>query len=87
MRQSWQKVYFLDQGLRNYFFKNFENYELRQDRGEIFENFIYRELLEKAGADNIRFWRTQTKNEVDFIVDEKYAFEVKYNINSFSYKK
>jgi predicted AAA+ superfamily ATPase len=37
--------------------------------------------------DDIRFWRTQNKNEVDFIVNEKHAIEVKTNMQSFDPRK
>jgi len=85
--KKMRKVYFYDLGLRNYFYKNFETIEMRHDRGNLYENFIFIELLNKAGEYNIKFWRTQNKNEVDFIVDDKYAYEVKYNINIFKPNK
>ncbi len=78
-----QKVFFFDLGLRNHLVRNFDIVDLRQDKGELFENFVFRELLEFASLDQVKFWRTQNKNEVDFIVDEKYAFEVKYNVGTF----
>jgi predicted AAA+ superfamily ATPase len=31
------KIYFIDNGVRNYFIKNFVELELRQDSGELFE--------------------------------------------------
>ncbi|NOY08498.1 MAG: ATP-binding protein [Spirochaetes bacterium] len=82
-----QKVYFFDLGLRNYFYRNFDTFEIRQDRGELYENFVYKELLEKSDNSDIRFWRNQNKNEVDFIIDEQLAYEIKYNISTFSEKK
>jgi len=33
--------------------------------------------------DNINFWRTQNKNEVDFIINRKEAHEVKFNEKQF----
>lgn len=82
-----KKVYYYDLGLRNLFLRNFDIIDLRPDKGQLFENFIFRELLEFVRLDDIKFWRTQNKNEVDFIVDDKYAFEVKYNINTVSLSK
>jgi len=82
--RKMNKVYFYDIGLRNYFYKNFDMIEIRADKGQLYENFILIELLNRINADKIRFWRTQTKNEVDFIIDERFAFEVKYNVNTFS---
>ncbi len=82
-----RKMYYYDLGLRNLFLRNFDIVDLRADKGRLFENFIFRELLEFAPLDSINFWRTQNKNEVDFIVEDKYAFEVKYNIGNVSLSK
>lgn len=82
-----QKVYFYDLGLRNLLIRNFDIAELRPDRGEVYENFIFRELLEHTRLDQIKFWRTQNKNEVDFIIGDTHAFEAKYNISTFSRSK
>lgn len=48
---------------------------MRQDKGALWENFIYAELM-KEGND-IKYWRTKSKAEVDFIVNEKIPVEVK----------
>jgi len=77
-----KKIYYYDIGLRNLFCRNFDIVDLRMDKGQLFENFVFRGLLEFVPLENIKFWRTQNRNEVDFIVDEKYAFEVKYNIST-----
>jgi len=82
-----QKVYFYDLGLRNFLMKNFDIIDMRPDKGQLFENFIFRELLEFISLDRIKYWRTQNKNEVDFIVDEQYAYEVKYRIDNVSFAK
>jgi uncharacterized protein len=71
------KIYFMDIGLRNFFLNNFESYLVRNDKGQLLENMLYRSLIEKYDSDNVRFWRTTQKNEVDFIVNENTAFEVK----------
>lgn len=73
------KVYFYDLGLRNYFLNNFDSMSKRQDKGAYLENIAFREFLGGAKSiDDIRFWRTQDKKEVDFIVGNE-AFEVKSN--------
>ncbi|MFH1428223.1 MAG: ATP-binding protein [Candidatus Margulisiibacteriota bacterium] len=72
------KVFFYDTGLRNYFAGSFENIELREDKGALLENIVFRELLFRNSIEAIKFWRTQNKNEIDFIVNEKQAFEVKF---------
>ena len=73
------KIYFNDLGLRNHFIKNFEAIALRQDRGELLENYVFRKFLDIYGEDEIKFWRTQKKQEVDFIIQEENAFEVKFS--------
>lgn len=73
------KVYFQDLGLRNFFADDFNSFTMRNDRGALLENAVYRQLLERYGRERIRFWRTIQKNEIDFIVDEKQALEVKLN--------
>ena len=73
------KGYFLDLGLRNFFISNFKPFEMREDKGVLLENAVFRHLLETYSDDEIRFWRTIQKNEVDFIVAGRQSFEVKIN--------
>lgn len=75
------KIFFLDNGFRNIILKNFNDLSKRTDIGEINENFIASELLKK----NIipKYWRTKSKAEVDFIIEEKgniIPIEVKSNL-------
>lgn len=72
------KVYFYDLGLRNVILNNFDFYETRLDKGQILENLFFRALLERMEADEIRYWRTIGKKEVDFVVGNK-AYEIKSN--------
>ncbi|HFC10598.1 MAG TPA: ATP-binding protein [Candidatus Kaiserbacteria bacterium] len=81
------KVFFYDLGLRNFFFGSFESFETRDDKGRLLENAVFRQLIEKHENDQIKFWRTSAQNEVDFVVDEKKAYEVKVNINQFKKSK
>lgn len=61
------KIYLLDNGLRNFALRNFQNFEARQDKGPLLENFILSEILKQT--DNpVCFWRTKEKAEVDFIL-------------------
>ena len=73
------KVYFLDIGVRNRLIKNFDVISLRQDKGHILENVIYNELCGNSG-DNIKFWRTKTGLEMDFVLNDR-AIEAKYSCN------
>ncbi|MCK5122844.1 MAG: ATP-binding protein [Candidatus Pacebacteria bacterium] len=81
------KVYFYDLGLRNYLLNNFDLISNRSDCGQILENIVFLRFLNHHKRDNINFWRTQAKNEVDFIVDREQAFEVKFNSKSFQESK
>ena len=80
------KIYYYDNGLRNYFADNFSPVPLRDDRGIIFENFVFRRLIDMYGEDNVRFCRTNKKQEIDFIVktNENFyrAYEVKYKLKT-----
>lgn len=81
------KIYFFDLGLRNFFIKSFKPFNEREDKGPLLENALFRQLIEKYDFEEIRFWRTIQKNEVDFIVDEKFAFEVKAQPKEFKKSK
>lgn len=80
------KVYFLDLGLRNFLIRNFKPFEQREDRGEILENALFRELLKSYDLDDIRFWRTIYKQEIDFVVKD-FAYEAKLNPERFKKKR
>jgi predicted AAA+ superfamily ATPase len=85
------KLYFADLGLRNALINNFSPIGLRQDKGELLENYVYLLLKDKYGPENTKFWRTNTQNEVDFVVQSDkgklYAYEVKYDKSAFSEAK
>jgi len=80
------KVFFLDNGYRNALLNSFSPWGDRLDKGKLLENSVFIELI-KNSIEDVRFWRTQDKQEIDFIVNEKYAFEVKLNKNSFKATK
>ena len=85
------KLYFNDLGLLNYFRNEFMPLPVNHDRGLLFENFVYRRFLDFYGEKNIKFWRTQKKQEVDFIINfddgTSKAYEAKYSKKSFNDKK
>jgi uncharacterized protein len=72
------KVYFFDTGFRNSIMNTFESLELRIDKGSSLENIFFTEL-QCSDIEEINYWRTADKNEVDFIINRKYAFEIKFN--------
>lgn len=80
------KIYFLDLGLRNFLVDNFSPYDLREDKGALLENAVFRQLISKYDLSDIKFWRTIQKNEVDFVIKEKEAIEVKTQPSQFKEK-
>jgi uncharacterized protein len=79
-----QKVFLLDTGLRNCLLNNFQTLAERTDRGELWENTVYRILADKYGMDAIQYWRTTAGNEVDFVLpnlNKPIAIEAKYDAN------
>jgi hypothetical protein len=71
------KLYFEDSGILNYL-----KYQdiIEKVSGELFENSIYNELKKYFGQEKIKYWRTQNRQEIDFIVQHKnklLTFEVK----------
>jgi len=77
------KLYFLDNGLRNFVIKNFQKSGDRPDLGSLNENFIASELA-KSEID-LKYWRTKVGAEVDFVLEkngEIIPVEVKSILNS-----
>ena len=78
------KVFFEDVGLRNGVINNFDNLSRRVDRGAIIENFVFSQLSKEDDLSHkVSFWRSQAKNECDFVwqenINEPYPIEVKLN--------
>lgn len=75
------KYYFRDIGLRNCIINNFNRLDIRPDSGELIENYIFTVLQNRLDDfDEIKFWRTKSGNEVDFILEKDgiIPLEVKY---------
>ena len=84
------KVFLLDTGLRNCLLNNFQQLAERTDKGELWENAVFRLLADNIGTDAIQFWRTSAGNEVDFVLSDfgvSKAFEVKYDNNQVKINK
>lgn len=75
------KVFFFDLGLRNAFLNDFKMITERIDKGKYFENLVWREFVLKYWVDTVQYWRDQNKNEIDFIIKRKQAYEVKFSKN------
>ncbi len=76
------KIYFIDNGVRNYFMNYFEAPSMRNDSGFLFEGYVLSELL-KIGCEDIKFWQDKNMREVDFIIDKihkQIPIEVKYKL-------
>jgi len=74
------KVYFSDNGLRNYIVGDLSMSLERQDIGCLFENAVFAGLKKQTRTiENVHFWRTQNKAEIDFILEREgrlYPIEV-----------
>jgi len=84
------KIYFSDLGFRNIILDNFRLLEERLDKGAYLENIIFILLNCNVEIKDISYWRTQDKNEIDFIVNKNEALEIKFDSSKFSatkYKK
>lgn len=79
------KVYFLDNGLRNLVLENFDKADDRLDKGPILENAVFSEIsfLLRKKVGGFHFWRTKQKTEVDFVIEKSgklLPIEVKWNV-------
>jgi len=66
-----KKLYFYDIGLRNSIYNSFNDIDIRVDNGQLFENFVFLQLLKNYSPDQIRYYRTKDGTEIDFILLEK----------------
>ena len=77
--------YFWDNGIRNALVANFNTLALRNDVGELWENYVIAERIKlqhyEAWPSNNYFWRTYDQQEIDWIEERDgglFAFEMKY---------
>lgn len=88
------KYYFFDNGIRNAVISNFNDLELRDDIGKLWENFLAAERIKtqeyrKISANNY-FWRTWDQKEIDWLEEREgklFAYEFKFSKNKFSFPK
>lgn len=79
------RYYFIDNGVRNALINNFNLLELRNDVGELWENYLVIERLkrqeyQREPANNF-FWRTYSKQELDLVEERNgrlYGYEMKW---------
>jgi uncharacterized protein len=66
-----QKIFFVDLGIRNSIISRYNNLNVRDDIGFLWENFCLSERFKKLQTKNINcqkyFWRTQDKKEIDYL--------------------
>jgi hypothetical protein len=81
-----KKIYFYDNGIRNALTGNYQQFDLRSDKGALWENFIVSERIKylhySGFYGNYFFWRTSQQQEIDFIEEQdgKFsAYEFKLN--------
>lgn len=81
-----KKIYFYDNGVRNAVIQQFAPLSMRNDTGQLWENFFISERIKRNHYTghycNIYFWRTQTQQEIDYIEEcdgTMTAIEMKWN--------
>lgn len=81
-----KKIYFYDVGVRNMIIGNFNDINLREDKGGLWENFLIAERLKqnqyKMTLAKSYFWRTVQKQEVDYVeeIEQRvFGYEFKWN--------
>ena len=82
-----KKIYFYDNGIRNALIGNFQQFELRTDKGALWENFIVSERIKFLHYNNFYgnyyFWRTFKQQEIDFVEEKDgYFFAYEFKLNS-----
>lgn len=62
------KVFFCDNGLRNMVYNSFNPIHNRTEKGALFENSVYLQLLQQYKLRNLYFYRNTDGMEIDFII-------------------
>ncbi|MEY4144526.1 MAG: hypothetical protein RLZZ335_378 [Bacteroidota bacterium] len=80
------RYYFTDNGIRNALINNFNPLALRNDAGELWENYVIMERIKFQSYHQLPsknyFWRTYQQQEIDWVEDrggKLYAYEIKWN--------
>lgn len=80
-----RKIYFYDAGIRNAVINNFNMFDARNDKGELWENLVIVERIKYQDYHRLRshnyFWRAYNRAEVDWVEDrggKVYGYEVKW---------
>ncbi len=80
------KWYYYDNGIRNAVISHFEDTSLRNDMGQLWENFMIAERIKQLEYNrsyaNLYFWRTYDGQEIDLVEERNgriSAFEMKWS--------
>ena len=80
-----RKIYFFDTGIRNAVIRNLNPIHLRQDAGQLWENFLISERMKYNLNNridvNAYFWRNHQQQEIDYLEDNSgllSGFEMKW---------
>lgn len=81
-----KKIYFYDNGIRNAILNNFNQLNLRDDVGKLWENFLISERM-KTNSYHLKnyktyFWRTHAQQKIDYLEESDgkiSAYEFKWN--------
>ena len=80
------RYYFLDNGVRNALINNFNALDLRNDAGELWENYLLIERLKRQEylqeQANNYFWRTYSQKEIDLVEERDgklFGYEMKWS--------
>jgi uncharacterized protein len=83
-----KRWYFYDNGIRNILIENMNDIAIRNDTGEIWENYIISERVKFQKNNQILvsnyFWRTYQQQEIDWVEERDgklFAYEIKWNPN------
>lgn len=81
-----KKVYFYDNGIRNAIISNYNYFDVREDQGALWENYLIAERVKynhyHKNYVNSFFWRTKDQQEIDYIEEKEgklFAYEMKWN--------
>lgn len=79
------KWYFYDNGIRNAIISNYNPISMRNDLGQLWENYLFSERIKFQAYGNIYannfFWRTYDKQEIDMVEEREgklFAYEFKW---------
>jgi predicted AAA+ superfamily ATPase len=80
------KIIFWDNGIRNAIIQKFDDFQTRDDKGALWENFMIAERMKMNAWSGSKakgyFWRNYNQSEVDYLEKDNrslHAFEMKWN--------